>query len=234
VCQIVCVSVACGLLILPGEGSCRGVAQPLPPWAPLETPEPTPQPPPEDGSSPPETPPSEPNIVQQIIQHTIYFSSSSLIQAITDAFTELGRKSIDGAVSQVLPAMDGSMAWLTEVDSTGLSRFPDFEQAIHAAWGAMLKVALVFAPLVLALTVLAILGGGGSAAEARAEMIAQALQVLISYATAAASFYLLSLGIRASWGLTAFIWSADLGVEIEPVRVLLGGVITTLSVTFSA
>src|SRR3990172_5910217 len=228
----ICGSVACGLLILPAKAWAGDAREPLPPWTPLETPEPTPQPPPKDGPSASGTPTPRPNIVEQIIRHTITFSSSSLIQAITEAFVELGRKSMDGAVREVLPAMDASMAWLTEVDSTGLSKFPDFEQAVRAAWSAMLKVALVFAPLVLALTVLAILGGGGSAAEARAEMIAQALQVLISYATAAASFYLLSLGIRASWGLTAFIWSADLGVEMEPVRVLLGGVITVLSVQF--
>ena len=96
----------------------------------------------------------------------------------------------------------------------------------------MLKVALIFLPLVLALTVLAVLGGGGSAAEARADVIAQTLQVLVSYAGAASSFYLLSLGVRASWGLTAFIWSADLGVKVEPAKVILGSVITSVSTFF--
>ena len=227
-----CVGAACSLLIVPaGAAAQNGIAPPLQ-STPVPTVVSTGAPPPGDGHPASGTPTPQPNIIQQIIRHTITFSSSSLIQAITEAFVELGRKSMDGAVKEVLPAMDASMAWLTEVDSTGLSKFPDFEQAVRAAWNAMLKVALVFAPLVLAMTVLAILGGGGSAAEARAEVIAQALQVLVSYATAAASFYLLSLGIRASWGLTAFIWSMDLGVEIEPVRVLLGGVITALSTLF--
>lgn len=227
-----CIGVACSLLIVPSGASAQnGIAPPLQ-STPVPTVVSTGAAPPGDGPPASGTPTPQPNIIQQIIRHTITFSSSSLIQAITEAFVELGRKSMDGAVKEVLPAMDASMAWLTEVDSTGLSKFPDFEQAVRVAWNAMLKVALVFAPLVLAMTVLALLGGGGSAAEARAEVIAQALQVLVSYATAAASFYLLSLGIRASWGLTAFIWSMDLGVEIEPVRVLLGGVITALSTLF--
>ena len=227
-----CVGAACSLLIVPAGASAQNGIAPALQSTPVPTAAPTGASPPEDGSPLSGTATPPPNIIQQIIRHTITFSSSSLIQAITEAFVELGRKSMDGAVKEVLPAMDASMAWLTEVDSAGLSKFPDFEQAVRAAWNAMLKVALVFAPLVLAMTVLAILGGGGSAAEARAEVIAQALQVLVSYATAAASFYLLSLGIRASWGLTAFIWGTDLGVEIEPVRVLLGGVITTLSTVF--
>ena len=229
---VFCICIACGLCILPARASAHNTLGPVPQSTAPPPPEPTPAPPPEDDPPVAGTPAPQPNIVEQIIRHTINFSSSSLIQAITEAFVELGRKSMDGAVREVLPAMDASMAWLTEVDSAGLSKFPDFEQAVRAAWGAMLKVALVFAPLVLALTVLAILGGGGSAAEARAETIAQALQVLVSYASAAASFYLLSLGIRASWGLTAFIWTTDLGVEVEPVRVLLGGVITALSTHF--
>ena len=141
---------------------------------------------------------------------------------------------MDGAVEKVLPAMDSSLVFLTEVDQTGLAKFPDFEAAIRSAWSAMLKVALIFSPLVLALTVLAVLGGGGSAAEARADVIAQTLQVLVSYAGAASSFYLLSLGVRASWGLTAFIWSADLGVKIEPAKVILGSVITSVSAFFLA
>lgn len=227
-----CIGLACSLLSVPAGASAQNGAAPPPQSTPVPTAVPTGAPPPEDGPPASGTATPQPNIIQQIIRHTITFSSSSLVQAITEAFVELGRKSMDGAVKEVLPAMDASMAWLTEVDSTGLSKFPDFEQAVRAAWNAMLKVALVFAPLVLAMTVLAILGGGGSAAEARAEVIAQALQVLVSYATAAASFYLLSLGIRASWGLTAFIWSMDLGVEIEPARVLLGGVITALSTQF--
>lgn len=229
---VVCIGAVVGLLILPVGAAAHNPGGPRPQSTTQPPPQTTSSPPPGDGTPVPGTPTPRPNIVQQIIRHTITFSSSSLIEAITEAFVELGRKSMDGAVREVLPAMDASMAFLTEVDSTGLSKFPEFEQAVRAAWSAMLKVALVFAPLVLAAMVLAILGGGGSAAEARAETIAQALQVLVSYATAAASFYLLSLGIRASWGLTAYIWGADLGVGVEPARILLGGVITALSVQF--
>lgn len=201
------------------------------------TPRPSPQPtpgappvPPSGSSAPLEgTPSAQPNAIQQIVRHTITFSTSSLIDAITEAFVELSRKSMDGTVRKVLPAMDSSMAWVAEVDEAGLSKFPRFEAAVRNAWNAVLKAALVFAPLVLALAVLAILGGGGSAAEMRAETITQALQVLISYAGAAASFYLLSLAIRASWGLTAFIWQSDLGVEAEPVHLILSGLISLVS-----
>jgi hypothetical protein len=227
-----CALLVCVLLVVPQKGYAQDAEIQRPQRVSAVPVDPPQNPPGEESPPAAGEPATPPTIAEQIIRHTITFSSTSLIQAIAEAFTELGRKSIDGAVREVLPAMDGSISWLTEVDSQGLSKFPDFEEAVRAAWSAMLKVALVFAPLVLALTVLAILGGGGSAAEARAETVAQALQVLISYATAAASFYLLSLGIRASWGLTAFIWTTDLGVEVEPVRVLLGDMITTLSAQF--
>lgn len=201
---------------------------------PQSTPQPVPAPEPDSGDEPAAQPTSasEPNIIQQVVRHTITFSTSSLIEAITEAFIELSRRSMDGAVSEVLPAMDSSLVFLTEVDHTGLARFPQFETSIRSAWSSMLKVSLVFAPLVLALTVLGVIGGGGSAVEARAEVITHTLHVLVSYAGAATSFYLLSLGVRASWGLTAFIWRADLGVHLEPAKVILGGVITSVSATF--
>ena len=59
---------------------------------------------------------AEPNVIQQVVQHTITFSTSSLIEAITEAFIELSHKSMDGAVERVLPAMDSSLVFLTEVD----------------------------------------------------------------------------------------------------------------------
>ncbi|MFV2044923.1 MAG: hypothetical protein ACC700_17015, partial [Anaerolineales bacterium] len=156
-------SIACGLLMVPATASAQANPGPLLQATPEPGPKPSPAPAPEDAATVVGTPTPQPNIVQQIVRHTITFSSSSLIQAITEAFVELSRKSIDGAVSKVLPAMDGSMAWLTEVDHRGLARFPQFERAIRTAWSAMLKAALVFAPLVLALAVLAVLGGVGSA-----------------------------------------------------------------------
>jgi len=227
-----CTTALCALLFTPATAAAGSAGATAMQTTPQATPAATPAPPPDDSPKVESSPTPQPNLVQQIVRHTITFSASSLIDAITEAFVELCRKSMDGAVNKVLPAMDSSMVWLTEVDDSGLSKFPKFEAAVRGAWSAMLKVALVLAPLVLALAVLAILGGGGSAVEARAETIAQVLKVLVSYAGAAASFYLLSLGVRASWGLTAFIWSVDLGVQIEPARVMLGGVITSVSAYF--
>jgi len=188
----------------------------------------TPAPDPDLIATPQPTPTPKPGVVQRIVNHTISFSSSSLMEAITEAFVELGRKSMDGALDKVLPAMDGSMAWMTEVDASGLTKFPEFESALRGGWDAMLKASLVIAPLVMALNVLAILGGGGGAVQARAELITRGLEGLLSYAGAASSYYLISLGVRASWGLTAYVWGVDFGMQVEPAGVMLGAVISTI------
>ncbi len=227
---VLALAVICALAFVPARAFAEPGQGPLPQSTPQ--PEPAPEPDSDDEPVPQATSTPEPSVIQQVVRHTITFSTSSLIEAITEAFIELSRRSMDGAVSEVLPAMDSSLVFLTEVDHTGLAKFPQFEASVRSAWNSMLKVSLVFAPLVLALTVLGVLGGGGGAVEARAEVITHSLHVLISYAGAATSFYLLSLGIRASWGLTAFIWGADLGVHLEPAKVILGGVIASVSATF--